>query len=334
MTHVAKIMTANMANRSQKEHLEAGLVKEEDNEKEKSSDTLKRIESALFYGLTSFLITVVNKEVLTSWHFPSFLVLSLGQLLAAVFVLFVGDQLKVISLVKFSPDIPKRIMPLPLFHLGNMIAGLGATQAVSLPMFTALRRFAILMTMILEIRILGVRPSMPIQLSVAGMIGGAVIAAADDLSFSLVGYSYVMFANIMTAAYGVYVKEKVGTLDIDKYSIMFYNSLLMIVPTLVLAVLTGDVEAAYHYNHWQNMAFVTQFLGSCFMGFVLTYSTYLCSQYNTALTTAMVGCFKNIFVSYAGMFIGGDYVFSIWNLIGINVSIIASIYYTYVIVTT
>lgn len=323
-----------MANRNQKDHVETGLVKEAGDEEKKSSDTLKRIESALFYGLTSFLITVVNKEVLTSWHFPSFLVLSLGQLVAAVVVLYIGDKLKVISLAKFDATIPKRIMPLPLFHLGNMVAGLAATQAVSLPMFTALRRFAILMTMILEIRILGVRPSWPIQLSVAGMIGGAIIAAADDLSFSLVGYAYVMFANVMTAAYGVYVKEKIGALDIDKYSIMFYNSLLMIVPTLVLAVLTGDVVAAYHYSHWHNVAFVAQFLCSCFMGFVLTYSTYLCSQYNTALTTAMVGCFKNIFVSYAGMFIGGDYVFSSWNLIGINVSIVASIYYTYVIFTT
>lgn len=298
---------------------------------DRRSDTWKRIESALFYGLTSFLITVVNKEVLTSWHFPSFLVLSLGQLFAAVLVLYIGDQLNIISLTSFNRSIPKRIMPLPIFHLGNMIAGLGATQAVSLPMFTALRRFAILITMVLEIRILGVRPSWPIQMSVVGMIVGAVIAAADDLSFSLIGYTYVMFANIMTAAYGVYVKEKMQTLDIDKYSIMFYNSLLMIIPTFILAIVTGDLNAAYQYNHWANFAFLTQFLCSCFMGFVLTYSTYLCSQYNTALTTAMVGCFKNVFVSYAGMFIGGDYIFSYWNLIGINLSIIASIYYTYVI---
>lgn len=328
-----------MEKRNSKENnVEAALTDPPDDDDvpstvDRKRNTWKRIQSALFYGLTSFLITVINKEVLTSWKFPSFLILSIGQLLAAVLVLYIGDKLKVISLVKFNVSIVKRLMPLPIFHLGNMVAGLGATKSVSLPMFTALRRFAILMTMILEIRILGVRPSLPIQLSVAGMIGGAIIAAADDMTFSLIGYSYVMFANVMTAAYGVYVKEKMQTLDIDKYSIMFYNSLLMLIPILILATVTGDFEAAYQFEHWTNFAFVAQFLGSCFMGFVLTYSTYLCSQYNTALTTAMVGCFKNVFVSYAGMFIGGDYVFSYWNLIGINLSTIASIYYTYVIFT-
>ena len=40
---------------------------------------------------------------------------------------------------------------------GNMIFGLGGTQALSLPMMTVLRRFSVLMTMVLEYYILSVR---------------------------------------------------------------------------------------------------------------------------------------------------------------------------------
>lgn len=47
----------------------------------------KKISSALFYGMASFMITVVNKTVLTSYKFPSFLFLSLGQLAASIVVL-------------------------------------------------------------------------------------------------------------------------------------------------------------------------------------------------------------------------------------------------------
>lgn len=72
-----------------------------------------------------------------------------------------------------------------------------------LPMFTALRRFSILITMLLEFKILGVKPSLAVQLSVWSMIGGAILAASDDLSFTFEGYSYMMLANIITAAYGV-----------------------------------------------------------------------------------------------------------------------------------
>lgn len=114
---------------------------------------------------------------------------------------------------------------------------------------------------------------------------------------------------------------------------MFYNSLLMIVPAITLAWIVGDLRSAYNYKHWMNPFFFTQFFASCFMGFVLTYSSFLCTQYNSALTTAMVGCFKNVFVSYLGMLpiIGGDYVYSTLNCIGINISVIGSIYYTYII---
>ena len=48
-------------------------------------------------------------------------------------------------------------------------------------MFTVLRRFSILMTMILEFYILGTRPKRLIVLAVFVMIFGAIVAAANDL---------------------------------------------------------------------------------------------------------------------------------------------------------
>lgn len=48
---------------------------------------LKKVGSAIFYGVASFLITVVNKTVLTTWQFPSFLALSIGQMVAGIVIL-------------------------------------------------------------------------------------------------------------------------------------------------------------------------------------------------------------------------------------------------------
>lgn len=291
----------------------------------------QKLGSALAYGTVSFVLTVINKTILTSWHFPSFIIIGIGQLGAAVIVLSIAKMFRIVSFSNFSHDLPKKLYPLPILHFGNMVTGLGGTQAMSLPMFTAIRRFSILITMLLEFRILGIKPSLAVQFSVWCMIGGSILAASDDLTFTITGYSYVMLANLLTAAYGVYIKEKMNTIDMDKYGIMYYNSLLMLGPAIGFAWLTGDLYAAYHFKHWTNRIFFIQFVMICFMGFILTYSTFLCTQYNSALTTAMVGCFKNVFVSYLGMFIGGDYIFSILNSIGINISILGSIYYTYII---
>uniref|UniRef100_A0A7N6ARJ1 Sugar phosphate transporter domain-containing protein n=1 Tax=Anabas testudineus TaxID=64144 RepID=A0A7N6ARJ1_ANATE len=266
---------------------------------------LLKLLSAVFYAGSSLLITVVNKTVLTTFRFPSFMCLGIGQMITTLVVLYAAKRSKTVQFQDFDRSILLKIFPLPLLYVGNHITGLASTKKLSLPMFTVLRKFTILMTMILEAYIL--KKTFPKRLiySVVTMVLGALVAASSDLAFDLEAYTFILLNDAFTAANGVYTKKKLGIEGLGKYGVLFYNALIIVIPT-ILAI-----------------AFLFRF--------VLMYSIVLCSYYNSALTTTVVGAIKNVAVAYIGIFVGGDYLFSWTNFLGLGICMSGGLVYSYLI---
>jgi solute carrier family 35 protein len=88
----------------------------------------QQIGSALFYAISSIVIVFVNKSVLTVYEFPSAQMLGVGQMCAAISVLGFLKLIGKIEFPDFSMDVPRKIFPLPILYLCNMIFGLKSTQ--------------------------------------------------------------------------------------------------------------------------------------------------------------------------------------------------------------
>ncbi|XP_042344172.1 UDP-N-acetylglucosamine/UDP-glucose/GDP-mannose transporter [Plectropomus leopardus] len=290
---------------------------------------LLKLSSAVFYAGSSFLITVVNKTVLTSFRFPSYICLGIGQMITTLVVLYAAKMSKTVTFQDFDKSILFKIFPLPLLYVGNHITGLASTKKLSLPMFTVLRKFTILMTMILEVYILRKKFPKRLVYSVVAIVLGAMVAASSDLAFDVESYTFILLNDAFTAANSVYTKKKLGTEGLGKYGVLFYNALIIVIPTLLASAFTGDLHKAVTFEDWVTATFIFCFFMSCVMGFVLMYSIVLCSYYNSALTTTVVGAIKNVAVAYIGIFVGGDYLFSWTNFLGLSICMSGGLAYSY-----
>ena len=317
----------------------------------------EKVSAALLYAVSSFLVIFVNKWVLSSYAFPSFMVLAAVQFLSTSIILGFLSLLGKIDIPPLTRSIFIEVMPITCMFLGNVLSGLGSTQALNLPMFTALRRFSILFTMIGEMIILKKEVPTAVLCSVLCMVGGALIAAFNDLTFDLAGYFMIFLNDLFTAFNGIYMKKATLSGQCTKMGILYYNSLFSFIAMVAifgvqiyqltsfgnlgsekngeelqnLAIDMSDLIASIHFEGWNDPGFLAMFGLAALMGSILNYAIFLCTTTNSALTTTVIGCLKNVLTTYIGMIFMPNYIFSWMNFVGLNVSIIGSLYYTYVI---
>lgn len=271
-----------------------------ENTMERGYTLRQRLQAAAFYGISSIVIMIVNKYLLTIWGFPSSNIVALFQFCSTVVVLAVAKQWSLTDYPDVSWETSKEVFPLPLLYLFNTLCGLAGTQALSIPMFSVLRRLNMVLTLVLEYVLLNYTFSKETLLSLFIIMFGSVLAAADDLSFNLYGYAVVFMNNIFTSTSGVVSKikldkgvkggsgDKAGLGGLGTFGLMFYNALFS-APLLFMAILLFDyesIDAVWEYEHLNNPVFIALFVLSSIMGTILQYSIFYCTKVNSALTVS------------------------------------------------
>lgn len=97
--------------------------------------------------------------------------------------------------------------------------------------------------------------------------------AHADLSFSWYGYLSVFANNAFTALYLAMVKHQKISHTLDASTLLFYNSVLSILPLLVVTLINGDLVKVQQYPHLGSASFQGTLALVVSMGVVINHST-------------------------------------------------------------
>eukprot|EP01103_Thecamoeba_quadrilineata_P018945 TRINITY_DN7487_c0_g1_i1.p1 TRINITY_DN7487_c0_g1~~TRINITY_DN7487_c0_g1_i1.p1 ORF type:complete len:235 (+),score=13.99 TRINITY_DN7487_c0_g1_i1:298-1002(+) len=210
-----------------------------------------------------------------------------------------------------------------------VLTGLAPLVYVNVPMYGALRRLTTFIVIVSERFLLDkITPSDEV-FSVVLMILGATVAGWGDLTFNAFGYSLVLLNCVVTALYLIYINKTSKLVELNTFGSMYYCNLIS-TPFVFVLVVYFELESVLQYPRLFDFNFLFCFLMSGSHAFLLNYFIFLCTSYNSPLTTSITGQLKNILTTLFGIFLFDDVQFSTLLVFGLLMSTLASVLYAYI----
>ncbi|XP_074648487.1 uncharacterized protein LOC141903967 [Tubulanus polymorphus] len=291
---------------------------------------LAGIMAALLYGGCSMSMAFVNKALLSTYEFKFPASILAFQM---TFVILILSCLNVLGHVKLPPLSVARcrgfLLP-SMFYASNAVLGLTALSSMNIPMYGVIKRMAPLAILVLGIFMLDKgRPSKRIVIAILLMTGGCILAGYGDLTFNLYAYACGLGSSLTQAMYLTLVQKHSDKLTVaETLQLISINTL----PVLILwAIFKRELTGIMNFFEEASTVPLTVYILISLMisvGALLNYSMFLCTTYNSALTTSVVGIIKSVLSTIIGMFSFGGVAVNTPTAIGIGANLVGGVLYT------
>lgn len=285
-------------------------------------DELFGFAIATTYGLTSASMAFLNKSLLTTFSFDAPIVIMLVQMIIMLFILHLLKTLKKINIVDYSLTLSRQMFIPSLLYACHSILALWALKGMNIPMYGAVKRLAPVVTLGLGVIILNKpKPSRAIFISVLLITIGCLLAAYGDLRFHLISYASGGASVLFQAGYLVFVQKE--STNIRALDAVYVNA-LHTAPIFAILSIFEIFQLPIPNLSTIIMLCITTVFG-CFLNYLL----FLCTMYNSALTTSITGVLKSVAQTAVGLFTFEGITANISMISGLIVNILGGLLYTY-----
>jgi len=283
----------------------------------------KAIASCILYSFCSVSMVLVNKSLTSSYNqyidgnLNVFLVVF--QSAVAVILVEFSKMMKWVEYPPFNFKTAMQWMPVNLFFCGMLFTGMGSLQHNSVPMVTVFKNVANIAIAIGERYFFGTEIEYLVMIAFGIMLGGAIMAAENDVQVSAQGLLWMLCNCASTAGYVLYMKFATKNVKLSKFGMVFYNNLLCTVFLLPVTLVNGEMFTFIRTEAIHTADYFTKNSFAGFVGFFLNFASLNCVSSTGPTTYAIVGSMNKIPTAILGWILfNSEITTQTWFYIGVS----------------
>ena len=146
---------------------------------------------------------------------------------------------------------------------------MSAMQTMSVTTVLVTRSLTPLVTLIFESRILSVKASPRIWISLISILGGSVFYCMAEIEGTLIGYIWLGVNLLAASAYHVYVKKVINDLNLSTMDMVLYNNVMSIPLLVAIGIVADDTRhLAQGFSSMDGLAWLWVSLSLLCAGFI------------------------------------------------------------------
>lgn len=232
---------------------------------------------------------------------------------------------KLVQFRELNPKDARAWFPVSLMLVAMIYTGSLGLQHLPVSLFTVFKNLTIIGVALGERQLFQSKITPLMWLSFALIVGSSLLGAYHDITFNLIGYTWMLLNCLMSAGYILYMRraiKSVGFADLDS---VYYNNCLGVPVMLALSLFVDnwrDFGAQYFGNGPladQRGALFGGMLASSVSAFLISYSTAWSVRVASSTTYSMCGALNKLPIAISGfLFLSAERAsFSLGNLFSV-----------------
>mmetsp|Transcript_1300 Transcript_1300/g.1340 ORF Transcript_1300/g.1340 Transcript_1300/m.1340 type:complete len:390 (+) Transcript_1300:37-1206(+) len=267
----------------------------------------KVVFAASLYSFCSVSMVLTNKSLSSSYNHlldgDLNVLLVVFQAVIAVVLVETCKVLKWVEYPSFDLKVAKIWAPVNILFCAMLFTSMASLQHNTVPMVTIFKNVTNIMTCMGDYYLFNTPVGFLVILAFGVMLGGACLAAINDVKVTGLGV-YWMAANcVSTAGYVLYMKFAMKRVKLSKFGMVFYNNILCTFFLFPASVFLGQFSLFVNSPALHNYDYFSKNIFAGFIGFFLNFASLNCVSQTGPTTYAIIGSLNKIPTSLIGWFI-------------------------------